>query len=78
MSSLFSVSEAIDGGYVTGLKTGNILPRLEIDEFALDKDVLNLFLLALENLQSLDYNNPWSWFQISGEIPLHEIGNAYN
>lgn len=68
MSSSFSVTEAINGGYITGLKTGEILPRLEIDEFSLDKDVLNLFLQALENLQNLDFENPWSWFQISGNI----------
>ena len=66
MSSLFSAQKAIEGGYITGLKTGKILPRLEIDEFILDKDVLNLFLLALIELQNKDYLDSWSWFQISG------------
>jgi len=66
MSNSFSVADAVEGGYITGLKTAAILPRLEIDEFVLDQDVLNLFIIALERLQSQDYRNPWSWFQISG------------
>ena len=58
-------------GYITGLHTdnGNIEPRLEIDEFVLDRDVLNVFLLALINLQGRDYDDPWSWFQIAGKQP---------
>lgn len=51
---------------VSGLQTGKIEPRLEIDEFALDTDVLNLFLLALIELQNKPYDDPWSWFQIAG------------
>jgi len=66
MSNSFSVADAVEGGYITGLKTAAILPRLEIDEFVLDQDVLNLFIIALERLQSKDYRHPWSWFQISG------------
>jgi len=62
------VEEAIQNGYVSGLETGKIEPRLEIDEFILDKHVLNLFLLALIELQQKDYNDPWSWFQIAGWI----------
>jgi hypothetical protein len=67
MSIAASAIEAQEGGYVVGLKTGKIEPRLEIDEFILDKDVLNLFLLALIRLQDDKYHKePWSWYQISG------------
>lgn len=66
------LEQIIQEGYIKGLETG-LMPRLEIDEFALDKDVLNLFLIALINLQSKEYKNGdpetpdyWSWFQIAG------------
>jgi len=66
------VEQIIEDGYIKGLETG-LMPRLEIDEFALDKDVLNLFLIALINLQAKEYKNEdpespdyWSWFQIAG------------
>jgi tyrosinase len=61
-----SAAEAISQGCVSGLKTGKVELRLEIDEFVLDKDVLNLFLLALDQLQKKPWTDPWSWFQISG------------
>lgn len=68
MSILVSAVEAQEEGYIVGLRTGKIEPRLEIDEFILDKDVLNLFLLALIKLQDDKYHKePWSWYQISGE-----------
>lgn len=66
MSFSVSAEQAQDDGYVVGLQDGDIRPRLEIDDFVLDKDVLNLFLIALINLQRKDYRDPWSWFQISG------------
>ena len=66
MASKVSAQEAINGGFVSGLQTDKLQPRLEIDEFALDKDVLNLFLMALVDLQSRNENDPWSWFQIAG------------
>ena len=66
MSFKISAKEAQDNGYVVGLQDGNVQSRLEIDEFVLDRDVLNLFLIALINLQQKDYRDPWSWFQISG------------
>ena len=40
-------------------------PRKEIDEFITDAPVCNLFLLALERLQQMDDNDPWSYFGIS-------------
>ena len=71
------VEQIIQEGYIKGLETG-LMPRLEIDEFALDKDVLNLFLIALINLQAKEYKNEdpenpdyWSWFQIAGMYNSH-------
>jgi hypothetical protein len=77
MSHVFSVADAVERGYITGLKTAAILPRLEIDEFVLDQDVLNLFIIALERLQSKDYNHPWSWFQISGILLLVSLAGLH-
>jgi tyrosinase len=58
---------AQNDGYVVGVQNGKIYPRLDIDEFVLDQDVLNLFVLALIKLQEdASYKQPWSWFQISG------------
>jgi hypothetical protein len=67
METYDTVKDAISQGYVLGLQSGKIEPRLEIDEFILDKDVLNLFLLAIIELQSKDYTDSWSWFQIAGD-----------
>ena len=61
---------ALQEGHVVGVQTGRVEPRLEIDEFVLDKEVLNLFLLALIRLQDdASYKEPWSWFQIAGNAP---------
>jgi tyrosinase len=68
MSVSISAANAIDDGYVAGFQAEKIEPRLEIDEFVLDRDVLNLFLLALIELQLKDSDDPWSWFQIAGKI----------
>jgi hypothetical protein len=69
MSTLVSAVEAQENGYIVGLRTGKVEPRLEIDEFILDKDVLNLFLLALIHLQhDRHHREPWSWYQICGEF----------
>ena len=75
MSILVSAIEAQENGYIVGLKTGKVEPRLEIDEFVLDKDVLNLYLLALIQLQDDKYHKePWSWYQISGKyLPSNEL-----
>jgi hypothetical protein len=68
MESTYELAQqAIGKGYILGLKSDKIEPRLEIDEFVLDKDVLNLFLLALLELQQKSYEDPWSWFQIAGQ-----------
>jgi hypothetical protein len=64
------VKAAINQGYVVGLKSSKVVPRLEIDEFILDKEVLNLFLLAIIELQAKDYSDPWSWFQIAGNTMI--------
>lgn len=71
------VEQIIQEGYIKGLETG-LMPRLEIDEFSLDKYVLNLFLIALINLQAKEYKNEnqetpdyWSWFQIAGMYNSH-------
>jgi hypothetical protein len=69
MSILVSAAEAQEDGYLVGVRTGKIEPRLEIDEFILDKDMLNLFLLALIQMQDDQYyKEPWSWYQICGEF----------
>lgn len=69
MSILVSAVETQEDGYIVGMRTGKVEPRLEIDEFILDKDVLNLFLLALIQLQDDKYHRePWSWYQICGEF----------
>jgi len=68
MDTFQTVEAAIRDGYVVGLKSDGIKPRLEIDEFVLDPDVLNLFLQALIELQSKDRSaDPWAYFQIAGE-----------
>lgn len=62
-----AAGKAMAEGYVVGVKNGTVVPRREIDEFVLDKDLLNMFLLALERLQEEEYYlNAFSWFQISG------------
>jgi hypothetical protein len=66
-----AIEEAQNNGYIVGLKTGQVEPRLEIDEFVQDKDVLNLFLLALIQLQDEKHHTePFSWYQISGECDI--------
>ncbi|KAH0542306.1 hypothetical protein GP486_008647, partial [Trichoglossum hirsutum] len=56
---------------ITGTRSpgGQCYPRLEIDAFCQDAVSLNLFLLALAELQgngSDNLKNKWSWFSISG------------
>ena len=41
-------------------------PRLEFSNFAEDKDVLNLYLLALASIQNDKENKLTSFFQIGG------------
>jgi tyrosinase len=41
--------------------------RLEIDDFLADKDLANLYFLALEAFMSKDiYEDPFSYYEISG------------
>jgi hypothetical protein len=64
-----SSAQAEAAGYVVGVNTGDgqVYPRLEIDDFVQDNDVLNLFLIALTQLQDEKISDqPFSWFQISG------------
>ena len=75
MSIAQAVIDAQRDGFVVGLKTDQVLPRLEIDEFILDKDVLNLFLLALIQLQDDKiHTEPFSWYQIAGECGVRKNG----
>lgn len=47
---------------------GALRTRLEIDEFIKQKDLANLYILALINLQKMDsWRDRFSWFQIAGE-----------
>jgi hypothetical protein len=68
-----AAATAMKEGYVVGVKNGRVEPRLEIDDFVRDKELLNMFLLALEQLQlEGDYENrPWSWFQIAGTYQMN-------
>jgi tyrosinase len=45
-----------------GAKTG---VRKEIRTFAQDKEMMELYILGLERLQSVDQKDPLSWFQIA-------------
>ena len=45
-------------------------PRLEFSNFAEDKDVLNLYLLALASIQNDKENKLTSFFQIGGLLVL--------
>lgn len=76
--SVSASAAALNSGYVVGVKTGSIYPRLDIDEFAADNDVLNLFLQALIQLQAdVSHNQPWSWYQISGTFLRVEFCTRY-
>lgn len=53
-------------GTVLGTAPGNDnWPRQEIDVFITQKEICNLFLLAVKDLQEKDQGDPWSWFGIS-------------
>jgi tyrosinase len=47
---------------------GALRTRLEIDEFIKEKDMANLYILALINLQKMDsWRDKFSYFQIAGK-----------
>lgn len=61
--------DAINQRWVVGIPNGGPgYPRLEIDDFCQDYARLNLYLLALEQLQSNDRwrDDMWCWFQVQG------------
>lgn len=66
-----ALAAAQENGDVIGLKavTGDIFPRLDIDDFLLNqKECFNLFLLALQALQQPDQQtNRMSYYQIASE-----------
>lgn len=63
--------DAQENGNVIGLAavTGQVIPRLDIDEFLLKHEAsFNLFLLALQALQAPDQQNKiMGYYQIAGE-----------
>jgi hypothetical protein len=55
-------------------------PRLEIDTLVKDADALNIFLLAIADMQINEKNgaqvwkdDPHSWFQMAGELATNGI-----
>ncbi|KAI5850158.1 hypothetical protein DFP73DRAFT_538427 [Morchella snyderi] len=54
--------------YTTGVEGGTAVPRLEIRELMLpeNKDLRNMYILGLKNMQAKPANDPSSWYQISG------------
>jgi tyrosinase len=52
---------------VTGVHIGQVLPRYEIRTLQNNyPDQFNVYLLGLQQLQSVDQSNYLSWYQISG------------
>ena len=45
---------------------GSVQPRLEIDDFIQDVDLVNLYLLALQELMQQDRKMPFPYFQSAG------------
>jgi hypothetical protein len=43
-----------------------LVARQEIRTFAQDKELMELYLLALERFQKADQNDPLSWYQVAG------------
>jgi tyrosinase len=57
---------------VTGVQGTGIQPRLEIRELEKNKEMFNLFLLALARFQATDQNSKLSYFQIAGMAVLKD------
>lgn len=65
-----SLQQAHEHGLTVGVvpSNGALRTRLEIDDFIKQKDMANLYILALINLQKMDsWRDRFSWFQIAGE-----------
>ena len=50
----------------TGIKNAPMACRLEIRTFVQDKDVFNLYVLAIDKMFRIDQTDPSSWFQLAG------------
>jgi hypothetical protein len=86
-SSSPSSSEAFSATWMKQNQTRGIAnglePRLEVDDMAMHKELFNLFLLGMEQLQSnkSDYleKNFWSWLAICGScLPAKSFGEVWN
>jgi len=53
---------------VRGLGVDTIHPRLEIRELGRNKDQLNVYLLGLQQLQSIGQCDKFSYYQIAGKL----------
>jgi hypothetical protein len=65
-----SLQQAHEHGLTMGVvpSNGALRTRLEIDDFIKQKDMANLYILALINLQKMDsWRDRFSWFQMAGE-----------
>jgi hypothetical protein len=51
--------------YTTGVKSPQVVCRLELHEFLEDKDLKNLYLLAMRNMMDREQDELDSWFQIA-------------
>jgi tyrosinase len=49
----------------TGVPHGRTVSRLELRNFLKDKDLTNLYLLAMDRMQRKDQNSPTSWYQLA-------------
>ena len=63
-----SIQNVQRDGVVAGLAfSGQALARLDIDQLLLSQpDTFNLFLLALERLQSANAIDKMAWYQVAG------------
>ena len=67
-----SIQKAQNSGLVVGLSAlQQVQERPEIDDLVHDKDLCNLFILAMLVLQvdedkSPDQQNPFNWYQVAG------------
>lgn len=49
----------------TGIKNAPVLCRQELRTFLEDKDVANLYILAMDQMMRIKQDDPSSWFQIA-------------